>query len=218
VTHRLTAPVLRLIARLLSYSLLRVTVRGVENIPLAGGVLLTMNHPGGADPVLVMGFTPRYLAIVGKAEIMGWPVLAFLAWAYGMIPVQRGEVDRGALKAGLAVLRSGGALLLAPEGREVPSGAMEKARGGAAFLAVRGQVPILPIAITGTAWANVLSAWRRLRRPPVTLTFGQPFRLAPEAKRPEASEQIMRHIAALLPPEYRGVYAMLDADDSGRRD
>ncbi|MEP7359191.1 MAG: 1-acyl-sn-glycerol-3-phosphate acyltransferase, partial [Anaerolineales bacterium] len=64
----------------------------------------------------------------------------------------------------------------------------------------------VPIALTGTAWNRVLPAWRHLRRPCVTLTFGAPYRLPPDIKRPAAAEMIMQRIAALLPPEYRGVY------------
>lgn len=176
-------------------------------MPLSGGVLLAMNHLGGADVAVVVGFAPRPLEAIGKSEIMNWPVLGRLAQAYGMIPVRRGEPDRETLTAALAVLQVGGALLIAPEGRESLTGALEAAKGGAAFLAVQAQAPIVPIAITGTAWANVLAHWRRLRRPRVTLAFGPPFTLPPEARRHEAADLIMRRIAVLLPGDYRGVYA-----------
>jgi 1-acyl-sn-glycerol-3-phosphate acyltransferase len=166
-----------------------------------------MNHLGGADPVLVVGFTPRPVAALGKIEVMRWPVIGGLARAYGMIPVRRGEVDRAMLTAALKVLRAGGALLIAPEGRESLTGRLEEAKAGAGFLAVQARVPIVPVAITGTAWKNVLAHWRRFRRPCVTLTFGQPYLLPPEMKRREAAELIMQQIAALLPTEYRGVYA-----------
>jgi len=184
--------------------LLRLTVRGVENIPLSGGVLLAMNHLGDADPLLVFGFTPRPLAIIGKSEILDWPVLGRLARLYGMLAVRRGEPDRATLQAALQVLESGGALLIAPEGRESLSGALESAKGGAAFLAVHSSVPILPIAISGTE--SLYAEWRHFRRPCVTLTFGPAFRLPPGIKRRAAADLIMQPIANLLPPKYRGVY------------
>jgi 1-acyl-sn-glycerol-3-phosphate acyltransferase len=195
------------LARLLARLLLRLTVQGTGNIPTTGPLLITMNHLGGADPVLVIGHTPRAVSVTGKSEIMGWPVLGSAARAYGMIPVRRGEVDRSALNQLLGVLRSGQALLIAPEGRESLTGALEQGKGGPAFLAQQAEVPILPVAITGTAWRSVLPAWRNLRRPCVTLTFGQPYRLEPGTRRRDAADIIMRQIAALLPPEYRGVYA-----------
>ena len=169
-------------------------------------MLLAMNHLGGADPVLIMACAPRLVAAIGKAEVLGWPVLGALARAYGMVPVRRGQVDRAALEAGLEVLRSGGALLIFPEGRESLSGALERAKTGAAFLARHVGAPVVPVAITGTRWPQVLSAWRRLRRPAVTLAFGCPFHLPPEMSRREATDLIMRRIAEMLPDEYRGVY------------
>ena len=197
----------RLTARLLSRLLLRLTVRGVENVPRSGALLVTMNHLGGADPVLVVGFTPRPLTVVGKAEILRWPVISLVARAYGMLPVRRGEPDRATLKRLLAVLQSGQALLIAPEGRESTTGQLEAGKSGPAFLAARTGSPVLPVAITGTAWRQVLPAWRRGRRPCVTLTFGTPYTLPPGLGRPEAVTEIMRRLAVLLPAEYRGVYA-----------
>lgn len=175
-------------------------------------MLLTMNHLGGADPVLVVGYVPRPLVVIGKAEILRWPVVGLVVRAYGMIPVRRGEPDRATLARLLGVLAAGQALLIAPEGRESLTGALEAGKSGPAFLAQRAQVPVLPVAITGTAWRQVLPAWRRGRRPCVTLTFGPPYTLPPGLKRAEAVELIMRRLAALLPPEYQGVYA----DDPAR--
>jgi 1-acyl-sn-glycerol-3-phosphate acyltransferase len=166
-----------------------------------------MNHLGGGDPVLVIGYAGRPLAIAGKVEVLGWPVIGPLARVYGMIPLRRGEPERAALRRMLAVLDAGQALLIAPEGRESLTGALEQGKTGPAFLALHADAPILPVAITGTAWRDVLPAWRRLRRPLVTLTFGEPYRLPSGMPRREAADEIMRRIAALLPPEYRGVYA-----------
>ena len=193
--------------RLAARTLFRFTVTGRENVPPAGAALLTMNHLGGADPILVIAFAPRPIAAAGKVEILLWPVLGWVTRQYGMIPLRRGEADREALQRLLAELSHGQALLIAPEGRESLTGALEPGHGGPAFLAQHAQVPIVPIALTGTAWNRVLPAWRRLRRPCVTLTFGAAYRLPDGIKRAAASDLIMQRIAELLPPEYRGVYA-----------
>jgi 1-acyl-sn-glycerol-3-phosphate acyltransferase len=202
----MTRDTLRKLARFVSGNLLRLTVRGVENVPLTGGLLLAMNHLGDADPIMVAGVAPREVEVIGKAEILRWPIFGPLARDYGMIAVRRGQPDRETLNVALDVLRSGKALLIAPEGRESRSGAMEAAKGGAAFLAIYGGVPVLPIAITGTENKTVYPAWMRLHRPCVTLTFGQPFALPSAIHRREAADLIMRRIAELLPPAYRGVY------------
>jgi 1-acyl-sn-glycerol-3-phosphate acyltransferase len=187
--------------------LLKLTISGIDNVPLAGGLLLTMNHLGGADSVLALGFSPRPVLITGKVELLNWPVVGLIARAYGMIPLHRGQADRAALERLLGVLAAGEALLIAPEGRESRTGALEAGRGGAAFLAQHANVPILPVALIGTAWKDILPAWRRFRRPCVTLTYGRPYRLPGSLSRVAAVGEIMRQIAALLPPEYRGVYA-----------
>lgn len=192
------------IFRFFSRALLRLTVNGLANIPRSGGLLLVMNHLGDADPIMVIGFSLREIEVIGKSEILWWPLAGQIAWAYGMIAVQRGEPDRTTLNTAVNILKSGRALLIAPEGRESKTQSLQQAEGGAAFLALHSNVPILPIAITGTekTYAN----WLRLRRPCVTLTFGAPFTLPPDCARRNAADLIMRRIAKLLPTEYRGVY------------
>jgi 1-acyl-sn-glycerol-3-phosphate acyltransferase len=199
--------VLASLARLVAGGLLRLTVSGAENVPRHGAVVLTMNHLGGADPVLVLGFAPRPVLAAGKAEALRWPVIGWVIRAFGMVPLHRGRPDRAALEALLRGLAAGEAVLIAPEGRESHTGALEAGRGGAAFLAQHANAPIVPVALTGTAWRAILPAWRRLRRPCVTLTFGRPYRLPSDLRRQAATEVVMRHIAALLPAGYHGVYA-----------
>ncbi len=195
------------LARLLARLLLRVTVRGVEHVPPTGPLLVTMNHLGGVDPFLCIAYLPRPLVIAGKREILSWPVLGVIARAYGMVPLRRGEPDRATLKLLLARLAGGEALLIAPEGRESRTGALEAGKTGPAFLAQHAGALILPVALTGTAWAAVLPAWQRLRRPAVTLTVGPAYHLPPGLPRRAAAAEVMRRLAALLPPDYQGVYA-----------
>ena len=120
-------------ARLLARVLLRLTVTGAENVPPAGAVLLTMNHLGGADPVLVLGFAPRRVMAVGKAEALRWPLAGWVIQAYGMIPLHRGQPDRVALETLLRGLAAGEAVLIAPEGRESRTGALEIGQGAPRF-------------------------------------------------------------------------------------
>ena len=195
---------IRRLFRLACHALLRLDVRGLDNIPRSGGLLLVMNHLGDADPIMVIGFTPRDIEVIGKSEILWWPLAAQIAWAYGMIAVRRGEPDRTTLNTAVNILKSGRALLIAPEGRESKTRALQRAKGGAAFVALHSNALILPIAITGTE--KTYASWLRLRRPCVTLTFGAPFTLPPDCARRDAADAIMRRIAELLPPEYRGVY------------
>jgi 1-acyl-sn-glycerol-3-phosphate acyltransferase len=129
----------------------------------------------------------------------------------GAIFVNRGEVDRKALRQALAVLEGGGVLGLAPEGTRSKTGAMQQGRSGAAYMAYRTGVKLLPIVATGQE--NVFPSLWRLRRARVLVVFGPAFEPPPVEGKASAAqvhafaEEIMYRLAAILPPEYRGVYA-----------
>jgi 1-acyl-sn-glycerol-3-phosphate acyltransferase len=144
--------------------------------------------------------------------------------AYGVIWVHRGQPDRRALRAALQGLGEGRMVAIAPEGRESLSGALEEGTRGAAFLALKAGVPILPITLTGTENWRVYGNLKRLRRPEITITVGKPFTLDAAGDQRLALQQgtlkIMQTLADQLPQEYRGVYrsdemdGMLTTEDS----
>lgn len=133
---------------------------------------------------------------------------------YGVQPVHRGEYDRAALDWALRVLRSGRPLLIAPEGGRSHVTAMRRAKPGVAFLADAARVPVLPVGILG-ATDDFWQRARRGERPLLEMRIGRPLFLPPieetGAARHEARQRnadwVMRHVAGLLPEEYRGVYA-----------
>jgi 1-acyl-sn-glycerol-3-phosphate acyltransferase len=158
-----------------------------------------------------MALSPVQVEALSKAELYDYPVLGKLMDAYGVIWVHRGQPDRHAIRAALDGLRQGRFIAIAPEGRESLTGALEQGTEGAAYLALRAGVPVLPLTFTGTENARIYGNLKRLRRTDVTMTVGAPFRLEELPGRKEAIElgtqNIMRTLAAQLPPEYRGVYA-----------
>jgi 1-acyl-sn-glycerol-3-phosphate acyltransferase len=107
-------------------------------------------------------------------------------------------------------LDQGRFIAIAPEGRESLTGALEPGTEGAAYLALKARVPLIPVAFTGTENQQIYGNIKRFRRSPVTMTIGSPFQLEDLPDRREAitrgTETIMRQIASYLPPEYRGVY------------
>jgi 1-acyl-sn-glycerol-3-phosphate acyltransferase len=102
---------------------------------------------------------------------------------------------------------------MAPEGTRSPTGALIEARPGASYLAARSGAPIVPVAVTGTEDKNVVAHLKRLRRVKVITRIGEPFTLPPlgrgdrEVELKKDTDEIMCRIAAMLPLEYRGVYA-----------
>jgi 1-acyl-sn-glycerol-3-phosphate acyltransferase len=189
---------------------MRAEIRGLEHFPRRGPALIVINHLGDADAALLLAALPLAPDALGKIELYDFPVLGKLMEWYGIIWVHRGRVDRRALRAALDGLAEGRMILVAPEGRYSLIGGLEEGADGAAFLAQRAGVPVVPVALVGTENANVYGHLRRLRRPAVALRVGEPFYLTESASRPAAlragTEKIMRALAALLPEEYRGVY------------
>ena len=203
---------IRLIAKFLTWLLLRVEIRGMENFPRRGPALIVTNHLGDADSVVLLSSLPNIAAdALGKIELYDLPVIGKIMDFYGIIWLHRGQPDKRAIRAALDGLAKGRIIAIAPEGRESLTGGLEEGTDGAAFLANKANVPIIPIALTSTENANVYGQLRRWRRARVTVTVGEMFRLAGQAKGPgklrEGTHQIMMALANLLPDEYRGAYS-----------
>ncbi len=185
-------------------------VRGMEHCPRQGPAILVSNHLGDADALVIFSYLPVFVDALAKIELYDLPFVGPFMDAYGVIWVHRGRPDRRALSAALKGLREGRIIAIAPEGRESVTGGLEKGTHGAAFLALKADVPLVPVVVTGTENERIYSGLRRLKRTPVTLTVGEPFRLRRLADRRETirqgTEQIMRTLARMLPERYRGVY------------
>ena len=211
VLYRFLYPIVNWLARVAA----RVTVTGTEHMPSVGGVLLVSNHLSNYDPMIVAMCFKRILHFMGKAELYRNPVLRWICLQLQTFPVRRGEVDRAALRYAEELLRGGRIVAVFPEGHRSRSGGMQAAQGGIALLARRTGVPILPVAITGTQylWPPALLRWRLWRRPDITITIGEPFTLprAGHAGNTAQTDLIMARVAALLPPDYHGVYAVASA-------
>lgn len=207
---------------LLVWLFTRVRTYGFENIPHQGSALVVTNHLGDADFVLGTALSPVAVETLAKAELYDYPVLGKVLDAYGVIWVHRGQPDRKALRAALDGLNQGKLVAIAPEGRESVTGALEEGTQGAAYLALKAGVPILPLTFTGTENARIYGNLKRLRKTDVTMTVGALFRLdeLPDHKRAIdlGTQKIMRRLAAQLPPEYRGMYGSMDACDEGQTD
>jgi len=199
------------VLRLIGWLLTQTQTQGLENIPLKGPVLVVSNHLGDADLVLGMAISPRVVETLAKAELYDYPILGKLLDAYGVIWVHRGQPDRRALRAAMEALHEGRMVAIAPEGRESVTGALEEGTGGAAFLAVKSGVPILPVTFTGSENSRVYRNLKRLHRTVITITIGPAFHLDGMPDRREAIEagtrKIMHILASQLPPDYRGVYS-----------
>lgn len=149
----------------------RVRFLGTENVP-ATGAILSGNHVSYGDPVLLWCGSPRQAHFMAKRELwdirwLGWALDQF--WAF---PVRRGEADRASIQTATELLKAGELVGIFPEGTRKHEG-MGEAQQGAAFIALRAGVPIVPIGIVGTDKIKPRGQ-RFMRFPRVTIAYGKP--------------------------------------------
>ena len=193
-------------SRVLMWAVARVTVEGAEYLERPSGYILASNHLCSWDPPFILSITPPRpkLTVLAAAK---WQKVAPLRWlfdAMDAIYLRQGDADRTALKAALALLKSGGTIGMSPEGTRSRTGALIRARSGVAWLALRANTPVVPVAIWGIETIN--HELRHLRRAEVRARIGPAITFDPGLTAEAATDQLMRAIAALLPEEYRGVY------------
>jgi 1-acyl-sn-glycerol-3-phosphate acyltransferase len=200
---------LRFLARLLLRLVCRYQVKGLERVPITGPLLIVANHLSWFDPLMMGSVLPRRAWFFTKAEVFAWSVVGWLTHQTGQIAVSRGISDRAALEKALAYLREGRAVVIFPEGTVERKEQMIAAHTGVAMLALRSGATVLPIAHTGTR--RILrrhGGWR----PHIVVQVGQPYvpSLPKGSTRKSGlqviTNEIMAQIAAMLPPELRGVY------------
>jgi 1-acyl-sn-glycerol-3-phosphate acyltransferase len=201
----------RAIVRVLFSLIVRQEYIGAENFPAEPPYILVSNHLAVFDAPALLILCPHSVRAFAASKHKRNPFYRALLVMMGAIWVERGEVDRKALRGALDVLKRGEVLGLAPEGtRARGTYALQKGKTGVAYIAARANVPIVPVALTGTE--QIKRDLPRLRRAHVRVVVGEPFHL-PESGRirgqklHEYTDLIMRRIAELLPEEYRGVYA-----------
>lgn len=126
---------------------------GVEKIPRSGGVVLAANHLSAIDHPLLGIYSPRPIYFFSKAELLERPVIGeALAWT-GAFAVRRGEPDREAIRIASRHLAAGRVVGVHVEGTRQRFGHPGDAKPGAAYLALREQVPVVPCGLETFAWS-----------------------------------------------------------------
>lgn len=200
--------------------LTRIRVEGLHHVPRTGPAILVSNHISITDPAVMIGYIPRHVHFIIKSELLEHPIFKVILPPGKPIPIQRGSADRVALRLAESYLRDGEVIGIYPEGTRNRGGATREAHAGVVFLAQRTGVPITPVAISGTegVFSERFPWYRRAR---VRLTIGEPFLLTDlytgtRPDRDEIARLIMARVAALLPPQYRGIYEQQHAQDASQ--
>ncbi len=128
----------------------RVHVKGVERIP-PGVCLFAANHTSSADAPAIVGAIPRRVAVLLKASLFRWPIVGQAFRAAHFIPVQRGARDSAiaSIEKATEAMKGGQSFLIYPEGTRSPDGRLQEFKKGAAMMAIKAGVPIVPMVCSG---------------------------------------------------------------------
>lgn len=149
-------------------------VNGLEHLP-KGAAIITPNHASYLDPPLVAGILPEETGFLAKEALFRHPLLGPFIKSLNAHPIKRGESDLVAFKLMLKILDSGQKLVIFPEGIRTYNGKLSPLQNGAAMLALRKGVPIVPVKLEGT-----FNAWPRYKKFPklfgkISCTFYPPI-------------------------------------------
>lgn len=184
----------------------RVEINGRERLPKKGPIILAGNHVAELEAAMMAAYTPGQVEFIGNGDIPFDPNYAFFANTYGLIPINRGNIDRKGLKMGVEVLKQNGILGIFPEGGTWDPAQMQ-AQPGVAWLSYKAQTPVLPIGFGGMKGS--LGKALKFKHPTLTMTVGeilppvilQDEQLTLKANLERAANEILSKINELVPEE-----------------
>lgn len=182
----------------------RTTVEGKDRIPADRPFVLCPVHRSNIDTVLMCFITRRQLRYMAKDSLWkhGWS--AWLITSLGGFPVNRETADREALRTCEAALRRGEPVVIFPEGTRKSGPAITDLFEGAAFVSIRGGVPIVPVGIGGSADAMPKGS-KFLRPAKIRLLVGQPI-VPPAQTATRAGRRQVHELTAQLQAEMQRLY------------
>lgn len=153
----------------------RLRIRGAENIPKSGGVLLASNHASFLDPPVVgVGYRGRPVHFMARDTLWNSKFGTWWMTKVGCIPVARGTGDIKALKLTIKALKEGKAVSMFPEGTRTEDGELQEAKGGIGFIIEKSGCVVVPAYIDGTYKAHPKGT-KFIRPCKVTINFGKPI-------------------------------------------
>ena len=153
----------------------RLRIRGVENIPNEGGVLLASNHASFLDPPVVgVGYRKRPVHFMARDTLWNSKFGTWWMTKVGCIPVSRGTGDLKALKTTIKMLKEGKVVSMFPEGTRTENGELQEAKGGIGFIIEKSGCVVVPAYIDGTYKAHPKGT-KFIKPLKVTITYGKPI-------------------------------------------
>jgi 1-acyl-sn-glycerol-3-phosphate acyltransferase len=199
LVRRLTIALLEILLPLF----MKREIKGAENLPAEGPVVLASNHLTNFDVFPIQLCLSRPLFFMAKAELHKNALLDAYLRQLGAFPVKRGTRDEWALNHARKVLDQNQVLAIFPEGTRSKGRGLRPAKTGAARFALYAYCPILPVAISGTE-----KMFKQFpKRAQITIKIGEPIYPEEGESVLALTDRLMFTLAPMLPPELRGVYA-----------
>lgn len=181
----------------------RLRVEAADRVPATGPCIIAANHVSYIDPIMLWMACPRHVRFIVDRGQYRRPIIHWVAVHTGAIPVENDPRDLGSLRRALLALKQGAVLGIFPEGGRSDDGGVKAGKSGAALLALRAGVPLLPAGIVGAFQAY--SRHHRFPRPGTILVrFGEPLAL-PESWRGRAAKDHLEEATALLMERIRAL-------------
>ncbi len=182
----------------------RTTVVGRHNIPKDGPFLLAPIHRSNIDTPLAATVTRRRLRFMGKDSLWKVSAVGWIMTALGAFPVTRGAADREALRRCVAVLDDGEPLVMFPEGTRQSGPLVQPLFDGAAYVAVKARVPIVPVGIGGSEM--VMPKGKKMIRPhKCVVVVGEPISVSLDAEG-RVPRSAVRDVTATLSNELQRLF------------
>ncbi len=185
--YRLARGVVELFCR----AYFRVEIKGRQHVPPAGAYVIAPVHRSNVDTLLTGCLTRRRIRFMGKDSLWKYRWAGTFFSSLGGFPVQRGTPDREALRRCEEALRGGEPVVLFPEGTRQSGPTVQPLFEGAAFVAARAGVAVVPVGIGGSEWAMPRGK-RGIRPVKVAMVVGEPI---PAAARPPGARVSRRAVA-----------------------
>lgn len=168
----------------LLHTYFRGRIYGAENVPQSGALIAVCNHASDFDPPILSNCLRRPVSYMAKEELFKVPLLKQGIKLYGAYPVKRGTSDRNAIKAAMKALDNGWIAGIFLDGTRSRDGTIKNPKLGAALIAAKAKVPLIPVSLWGTE--KIFSKGSFMPKPvPITIRIGEIIEPPPSTKKVE---------------------------------
>lgn len=180
----------------LLHTYFRGKIYGAEKVPQFGGLVAVSNHASYFDPPIISNSVGRPVAFMAKEELFKVPVFKQGIKLYGAYPVKRSTGDRAALRAAIKAIEDGWIAAVFLQGTRTKDGRIDAPKLGAAWIAAKAQVPLLPVSLWGTE--KIVVSGSPFPKPvPITIRIGDAI-APPQSTKKHDLQTVSAHCAAVI--------------------